>query len=639
MKKLIFIFLLAVFNSHSFSQHFDHLFDLRGMEDYNNNTHLYYRYGLLFENVIDCWKKNLYHFDLASGIDSFYLSDRGYPYEFGDCRGISVKDFDFYDDDPQKYIWGGVDYYLDPIPKLMRFDGEVHLETIGYVTKIEFSKQTDSLTYVSVPPSLFKSTDNGYNFELLDSIVWIDNAMISLSDNNDSQIYGINGNKLLRSENEGGSYQIVDEDEHWYNWIYNYDFYYDSDGQHIYGVCNSPTESALIFSDSNGDSSSWNTSLVYNGYITFTYDRINSGEVYYSAGKKIYHSTSFGTSFKLLTEFDDDVTGLYKKSGTDTLYVATLLNIYRITTDSISIVRSKPAPNYLLEFYPLAIGNVWVYNQSVYNNATGDTIDSYYKRKITGETTMPNGKTYYILNEFDAYIDSTFIFYERIDPTTFNLFRYDPDSVQTNQEYLLDDLFVLLGDTIKGYRYFPHFSEVRVTIYKDAREFQDFGLQYPVPRIQFNTYSATNNEFNYFLTYAIGLDSFYINKSNQYSSTFDLRGFIIDGILHGDTTTVAVEDEILELPTKFSLLQNYPNPFNPNTVIRYQLPVTSNVFLKVYDILGNEVATLVNEEKQPGEYEIEFNPVSGIRNLVSGIYFYQLKAGNFIETKKMVYLK
>ena len=96
------------------------------------------------------------------------------------------------------------------------------------------------------------------------------------------------------------------------------------------------------------------------------------------------------------------------------------------------------------------------------------------------------------------------------------------------------------------------------------------------------------------------------------------------------------------LPTVYSLEQNYPNPFNPSTVISYQLPVSGNVTLKVYDVLGNEVATLVNEEKQAGSYEVEFNAVShsgGVRNLSSGVYFCQLKAGQFVETKKMVLLK
>jgi hypothetical protein len=83
------------------------------------------------------------------------------------------------------------------------------------------------------------------------------------------------------------------------------------------------------------------------------------------------------------------------------------------------------------------------------------------------------------------------------------------------------------------------------------------------------------------------------------------------------------------------LYQNYPNPFNPTTVISFQLPVTSEVTLKVYDVLGNEVATLVNEEQQPGVYEVEFDGSS----LTSGIYFYQLKAGNNSQIKKMVLLR
>lgn len=89
----------------------------------------------------------------------------------------------------------------------------------------------------------------------------------------------------------------------------------------------------------------------------------------------------------------------------------------------------------------------------------------------------------------------------------------------------------------------------------------------------------------------------------------------------------------------FTLNQNYPNPFNPSTVISYRLPVTSNVSLKVYDILGNEIATLVNEEKSAGEYEVEFNTSSINHQPSSGIYFYQLKAGNFTQTKKMILLK
>jgi hypothetical protein len=88
-------------------------------------------------------------------------------------------------------------------------------------------------------------------------------------------------------------------------------------------------------------------------------------------------------------------------------------------------------------------------------------------------------------------------------------------------------------------------------------------------------------------------------------------------------------------PEEFSLEQNYPNPFNPSTSIQYRVSSTSNVSLKVYDVLGNEVATLVNEEKPAGSYEVKFD-ASG---LSSGIYFYKLQSGSFVETKKMLLLK
>ncbi len=102
------------------------------------------------------------------------------------------------------------------------------------------------------------------------------------------------------------------------------------------------------------------------------------------------------------------------------------------------------------------------------------------------------------------------------------------------------------------------------------------------------------------------------------------------------SSTIEVE---VNSPTKFSLEQNYPNPFNPSTKISWQSPVISWQTLKVYDILGNEIATLVNEEKSAGQYEVEFNPESSIKNPASGIYFYQLKAGDFVETKKMILMK
>jgi len=100
-------------------------------------------------------------------------------------------------------------------------------------------------------------------------------------------------------------------------------------------------------------------------------------------------------------------------------------------------------------------------------------------------------------------------------------------------------------------------------------------------------------------------------------------------------TPVYIEDNFGEIPQEYTLAQNYPNPFNPTTKIKYQIPEISFVNVKVYDVLGNEITTLVNQEKPAGYYEIEFIA----SYLASGIYFYRIQAGSFVEIKKMVLLR
>ena len=107
---------------------------------------------------------------------------------------------------------------------------------------------------------------------------------------------------------------------------------------------------------------------------------------------------------------------------------------------------------------------------------------------------------------------------------------------------------------------------------------------------------------------------------------------IIDAV-EGQTIGVEHSGEII--PNKFSLSQNYPNPFNPRTVISFSLSVVSDVSLKVYDVQGREVETLVNERLKPGKYESTFDA----SRLTSGVYFYKLTAGEFTETRKMLLVK
>ncbi|NWG29748.1 MAG: T9SS type A sorting domain-containing protein [Ignavibacteriaceae bacterium] len=141
-----------------------------------------------------------------------------------------------------------------------------------------------------------------------------------------------------------------------------------------------------------------------------------------------------------------------------------------------------------------------------------------------------------------------------------------------------------------------------------------------------------------------GLPNYSLIRSLFVSGNYLYAGISNGGIwrrpLSEMITSIKETPEIL--PAQFILEQNYPNPFNPSTVISYQLPVSGDVTLKVYDVLGNEIATLVDEYKPAGSYEFEFNASSHsgeVRNLPSGTYFYQLRAGSFVETKKMILMK
>ncbi len=109
----------------------------------------------------------------------------------------------------------------------------------------------------------------------------------------------------------------------------------------------------------------------------------------------------------------------------------------------------------------------------------------------------------------------------------------------------------------------------------------------------------------------------------------------VSGISFLNAEVTGVRQANNTIPENYNLSQNYPNPFNPTTLINYSIPSAQKVVLKVYDILGNEVATLVNQNQIAGNYSVDFNAAG----LASGVYFYRLQSGSFIQMKKMILLK
>lgn len=134
--------------------------------------------------------------------------------------------------------------------------------------------------------------------------------------------------------------------------------------------------------------------------------------------------------------------------------------------------------------------------------------------------------------------------------------------------------------------------------------------------------SDQNNSINSLFGQSIIEES----KSSEYHALF--------GFWNTRSIAVGINENDL-LPDKFELFQNYPNPFNPTTKIKFSIPETSNVLLEIFNILGERVSVLVNEEKKPGFYTLEFNAV----NYSSGFYIYRLNTKGYSEVKKMILLK
>ncbi len=186
--------------------------------------------------------------------------------------------------------------------------------------------------------------------------------------------------------------------------------------------------------------------------------------------------------------------------------------------------------------------------------------------------------------------------------------------------------------------------------FADRKVILFWGTATEVNNYGFNVERKTPNTNWEFIGFVFGSGNSNSPKSYYYEDSTDIQETIYhyrlkqidnDGAFkYSDSieisTITKVENEP-KLLSGFSLEQNYPNPFNPSTVISWRLAVGSHVILKLYDVLGNEMATLVNEEQNAGVHNYELG--IGNYDFPGGVYFYQLRAGNFVQTKKFVLIK
>jgi len=280
--------------------------------------------------------------------------------------------------------------------------------------------------------------------------------------------------------------------------------------------------------------------------------------------------------------------------------------------------------------FPLEVGTKWYYQgyHYVYVDDITQKKDYYYGiiKEVTG-----------IVNDSTKEITAKYIY---------------KDSLITKKEFwaFKDGKFYASDDPLTMYSHYIYDERLERdscnVIYLDITcvgiiNYQIFnfsGYAQSYSRSRFGRYTL-----NYFYTVTLPQVGIVV-KGNKQSSVYTnttvdsayLIGMYTSGLFLGDTTFNITVDTVFPI-TKYgySLSQNYPNPFNPTTKIKYQVPHTGFVTLKIYDLLGREIATLINEGKPAGSYEVEFDG-SG---LTSGIYFYKLQAENYTGVKKMVLMK
>jgi len=342
--------------------------------------------------------------------------------------------------------------------------------------------------------------------------------------------------------------------------------------------------------------------------IINTYDN-NENAIFYNSSKfKFITNTVISTDLRDINEFKV----VHKISG-DTL------RIYAAHLKASQGVDSKGVPN---------------------EDRRAAEVDEL--RKVTD--TLPNGKDFIFVGDFNFYNSSEPGYSKLLDKTKIGYFL-DPINKPGNWHEDVSFASIHTQATRKSFGGLDdRFDFILISqAVKDAG-----GIVY-----QTGTYKSFGNDGNHF------------NKSiNDPPTNTAVSTTVADALYNASDhlpviatfqfyNVTGIKDNNISPPQSFSLSQNFPNPFNPSTIINYSIPAIErrgsslyNVTLKIYDLLGIEVATLVNEEKSAGNYQVNFNTQNlsaGRQDLTSGVYFYRLTAisgtVNFVETKKMILLK
>ena len=512
---LIAVIILCSFQSFVYAQNLSpHFSELKGMEDNQGNTHLLYRiYTYQQGPDFQAGTKNIYNLVPGTSIDTIYFYDYFSCGPFIDY-GINILDYDYWDNDLTKFIISG-DYVncFEPSPFISRFDSaNVYLDMFNVTWDIIISKQNDSLIFGL--PNLI-SYDGGFNWDTLQ----LDYDLLSVSEFDDQTYFAIgysnyNSSVLYKSTDAGYTFSIVDTGAS--DWSSK--FYYDSNGSQIYRTTiNQFPNRSLKGSSNQGNAFTWQTLYETPNELFICLDESQSGAIYLADGNKIMFFSNYGTTFNLYKELDKKIIGIYKKPNSDKLYAATKYRLYEITNNSITVIKSLPIPQEILDLYPLAVGNRWVYDYTILDWNMNGSQDIFF-REVVSEKVKQNGKNYFEILE--KYINSgvTDTVYERIDSLEGKVYRFE--EFCPNQEQLIEDLVMEVNDSSFASR-FEYCIEHAPTELSSEQNYNQWGL-YGLNR---NYLASSLLTAGYNLYSQIGLVNINLSDDN-YFKTYVIKGML-----------------------------------------------------------------------------------------------------------------
>lgn len=255
--------------------------------------------------------------------------------------------------------------------------------------------------------------------------------------------------------------------------------------------------------------------------------------------------------------------------------------------------------------YPLHVGDYWEYNNG-------------FTAEVVNDTVLSNGLTYAHMVSTGVTPPFSQLFQRQVGDSIFRFHHF--------QDVPFYDFSLAPGDTLT----ILDFSDTLDIILQWTGTVNIFGKQRRQWEFFLDVRHYFDEEETHWITDSLGLTKW---TDWFYAFSYTLQGAVINGDTFGVIT--AIEDHYLPGPSEFGLSQNYPNPFNANTQIRFVLPKANFVLLKIYDVLGEEVTTLLSDKLNPGNHVYNWDA----SELSSGIYYCHFLSGDFNEVKKMILMK